>query len=252
MAESKIVNGIVLRSVNYRDFDRVLTLLTREEGKVSCAARGAHRPKSPLAAASTQFCTGEYALDERNGKYNVKSCMLDAAFYPLREDAVRLAYASALTQVCEEIVQVGEPNEELYDMLLRALTYLSFDREREAQNVVLPFLMRALVLSGHGAMLTRCASCGGLIEDARFDELAGGVVCARHSTRALPVITAEDMRMLRACVKGEFVPLEGECARLCAIIGNFARAQLEREFEALTFAERMAGENGQLTMDNGQ
>ena len=105
MAESKIVNAIVLRAVNYRDFDRMLTLFSREEGKISAGARGAHRQKSALSAASTQFCTGEYVLDEKNGKYSVKNCMLDEAYYPLREDAKRFAYAAALTQVCEEIVQ---------------------------------------------------------------------------------------------------------------------------------------------------
>ena len=51
MPERRIVNAIVLRSVNYRDFDRILTLFSREEGKISAAARGAHRAKSPLAAA---------------------------------------------------------------------------------------------------------------------------------------------------------------------------------------------------------
>ena len=106
MAESKIINAIVLRAVNYRDFDRMLTLFSREEGKVSAGARGAHRQKSALSAASTQFCTGEYVLDEKNGKYTVKNCMLDEAYYPLREDAQRFAYAAALTQVCEEIVHM--------------------------------------------------------------------------------------------------------------------------------------------------
>lgn len=242
MAESRIVNAIVLRSVNYRDFDRMLTLFSREEGKISAGARGAHRQKSALSAASTQFCTGEYVLDEKNGKYTVKTCMLDEAYYPLREDAQRFAYAAALTQVCEEIVQPNEPQTELYDTLLRALAYLAYDREHAAENIVLPFLMRAMVLSGHGVMLTRCAACGGRIEDARFDEQAGGVICARHANRLLPVITAEDMMMLRACVRGEYVPAKGDAKRLCAMIGQFVRAQLEREFEALTFAETLAAE----------
>lgn len=239
MAESRIVNAIVLRAVNYRDFDRMLTLFTREGGKLSASARGAHRQKSALSAASTQFCTGEYVLDEKNGKYTVKSCMLDEAYYPLREDAVRLAYASALTQVCEEIVQPEEAAQELYDTLLRALAYLAYDKEHAAENIVLPFLMRAMVLSGHGAMLTRCAACGGRIEDARFDETAGGVICARHANRMLPVITAEDMAMLRAGVRGEYLPVEGDAKRLCGIIGQFARVQLERDFEALSFAQSL-------------
>ena len=240
MAENKIVNGVVLRTVNYRDFDRMLTLFTREEGRLSACARGAHRQKSPLSAASTLFCTGEYVLEEKNGRFFVKSCMLDAAYYPLRENPTRLAYASALVQVCEEIVQPGQPMPELYDMLLRALAYLAYDAQTPCENIVLPFLMRAMVLSGHGVMLTRCAVCGGRIRDARFDPRAGGVICAAHAFVPLPVITAGDMALLRACVTGEFAPVQGNCARLCALIGRFAREQLEREFEALTFAEKLS------------
>ena len=100
--------------------------------------------------------------------------------------------------------------------------------------------MRAMVLSGHGVMLTRCAVCGGRIRDARFDPRAGGVICAAHAFVPLPVITAGDMALLRACVTGEFAPVQGDCARLCALIGRFAREQLEREFEALTFAEKLS------------
>lgn len=239
MPENKIVQAIVLRAVNYRDFDRMLTLFTRDEGRVSACARGAHRPRSPLAAASTQFCTGEYVLEDKNGKFNVKSCLLDAAFYPLREDARRLAYASALTQICEEVVQPGQSNPELYDTLLRALTYLSFDTQDDCTCIVLPFLLRAMVLCGHGVMLTRCAACGGPIKDARFDALAGGVICARHASAPLPVITAQDMAVLRACVQGDFQPAKGDVRRLCALAGQFVRVQLERDFEALTFAERL-------------
>ena len=143
MPERRIVNAIVLRSVNYRDFDRILTLFSREEGKISAAARGAHRAKSPLAAASTQFTAGEFALEERNGKLSVKSFLLDEAFYPLREDARRLSYATALSQIVEEIVQPNQPNPDLYDAFLRALAYLAFDRERDCTNAVLPFLRRA-------------------------------------------------------------------------------------------------------------
>ena len=86
---------------------------------------------------------------------------------------------------------------------------------------------------------TRCAACGGRIVDARWDSLAGGVVCARHADRDLPVITAGDMAVLRACVQGPFAPAQGDVRRLCRIAGDFVRAQLERDFDALTLAESL-------------
>ena len=136
-------------------------------------------------------------------------------------------------------MQPNQPNPDLYDAFLRALAYLAFDRERDCTNAVLPFLLRAMAFSGHAAMLTRCAACGGRIVDARWDSLAGGVVCARHADRDLPVITASDMAVLRACVQGPFAPAQGDVRRLCRIAGDFVRAQLERDFDALTLAESL-------------
>ena len=237
MGERRIVNAIVLRTANYRDNDVILTLFSREQGKLSAAARGAHRARSPLFAAAALFCAGEYDLEEKNGKFSVKSFLPDESFYPLREDARRLSYAAAFAQIAEEIVQPNQPNPDLYDLLLRALAYLAFDEAHEPANVALPFFLRAMAFAGHAPLLTRCAACGGRIVDARFDALAGGVVCARHESRPLPVITGEDMAMLRACLTGPFAPVSGRAQRLCRIAAGFVRAQLERDFDALRLAE---------------
>ena len=61
------LNGVVLRTVNYREYDRMLTLFTQEQGRVEASARGARRPSNKLLAATTQFTLGEFLLNERGG-----------------------------------------------------------------------------------------------------------------------------------------------------------------------------------------
>ena len=144
-------------------------------------------------------------------------------------------------QVCEEIVQPGQPMPELYDMLLRALAYLAYDAQTPCENIVLPFLTRAMVLSGHGVMLTRCAVCGGRIRDARFDPLGGRRHLrrarlrppARHHRRGHGAAARLRHRRICACPRGLRPPLRLSSA---ASRGQ----QLEREFEALTFAEKLS------------
>ena len=59
MASHKVL-GVVTRAVNYRDHDRILTLVTRERGKLTATARGCRKPQSKLLTAASPFCYGEY------------------------------------------------------------------------------------------------------------------------------------------------------------------------------------------------
>ncbi|NLZ89977.1 MAG: DNA repair protein RecO, partial [Clostridiales bacterium] len=68
--------AIVLRRVDYRDNDRILTLLTPERGRLDVLARGCRRPKSPLLAASELFSMGEYVLYKGRGHAFIVSCEL--------------------------------------------------------------------------------------------------------------------------------------------------------------------------------
>ena len=70
MASHKVL-GVVTRAVNYRDHDRILTLVTRERGKLTATARGCRKPQSKLLTAASPFCYGEYVLNERNGRFYV-------------------------------------------------------------------------------------------------------------------------------------------------------------------------------------
>lgn len=76
------LNGIVLRTVNYREYDRMLTLFTQEQGRVEASARGARRPSSKLLAATTQFTLGEFLLNERGGQYYLAGCTVDKPITP--------------------------------------------------------------------------------------------------------------------------------------------------------------------------
>ena len=76
--------GIVLRYANYRDHDRMLTLLSPRLGRGDLLSRGCRRPKSPLMPASELFVSGEFVLFEKNERAVLTSCALQDTFYPLR------------------------------------------------------------------------------------------------------------------------------------------------------------------------
>ena len=72
MANTKI-SGIVIAESNMGDFDKMLTILTPNYGKISCSARGARRPKSQLLAGTQLLCFGEYMVFKGSETYTINS-----------------------------------------------------------------------------------------------------------------------------------------------------------------------------------
>ena len=164
MADQKL-RGMVIRTVDYRDNDRILTLFTAEQGRVDAKARNCRKSTSPLLACTQPFI---YVLE---------------SFYPLREDIAKFAVASLCTSLCLEGVQAGESSEDAFSLLYHTLSYLTYG-DNDPEDLAACFLIRFLSLAGFRPAITRCAVCGrDLREDPviRFLPDRGGAVCAACS-----------------------------------------------------------------------
>ena len=87
------LTGMVLVSMPVGDYDRRLTILTKERGKISAFAKGARKPTSPLLGCSQPFSFGEFILYEGKSSYNVVSAEISNYFAELRGDVESIYYA---------------------------------------------------------------------------------------------------------------------------------------------------------------
>ena len=174
------VCGIVTRYADYRESDRIITLLTAEHGRLDAKARGCQRMGSALLPASQPFVYGRYELFYSRDKYTVNQCELLETFYPLREEYARFAAASAALQLAHNAAQQDQPNEALFGLLYHALSFWAYGKA-DASDLLICYLIRYLDVCGYRPSVTRCAHCGRDVRaDAlvRFDAKRGGAVCA--------------------------------------------------------------------------
>ena len=173
--------AIVLRHADYREHDRMLTLLSPSMGRVEALCRGCKRPQSPLLAASEWFALGEYVLFAGKGHMTVTSCNLTESFFPLRTDYDRLKHATYLLSVAEAAAQPGEKAVELFTLLARSLSRLAYT-DRDAQVISAAFLLHFSAISGYRPRLSHCVRCGKEMQDEEirlFDIENGGLLCEK-------------------------------------------------------------------------
>ena len=169
------IQGIVLRVVDYNDKDSLLTVLSRNHGKLTVKARGLRRKNSPLIAPCQLLAYGEFTLFEYRGQYTINEAHSIELFQNLRRDLTKLSLGTYFAQAAELISQEDLPNPELQSLLLNCLYALS--KLNLPENLVKAvFELRAACLAGYTPDLFGCHICGSQTPD-RFDLSAGQLEC---------------------------------------------------------------------------
>lgn len=173
---------IVLRFANYRENDRMLTLLSPRRGRIDALCRGCRRPRSPLMSCSEIFSLGEYQLLDHNGRSTVTSAVLTESFYPLRQDFDRLTCGTYLLNLAEAAAQPGQEAQDLFLLLVHTLARLTFTTQ-PWKPLLAGFLIHYASTLGYKPRLVHCVACGRRLdpgEKMTFDMEAGGVCCKSH------------------------------------------------------------------------
>ena len=237
------IQGLVLRVTDYNDRDALLTVLTKNHGKLTVKARGLRRKNSPLTAPCQLLAFGEFTLFENRGYYAVNEAHSIELFQNLRRDLMKLSLGTYFAQVAEVISQEDMPNPELLSLVLNCLFALS-RLDEPLDKVKAVFEMRAACLAGYEPDLSGCHACGDP-NAQRFDVSAGCLECTQHRMAGsdglrLPVNpgTLDAMRYLTLCAPKRlfgFQAREQTLTQLAQLTEVYLTTQLERGFSTLDF-----------------
>ena len=237
------IQGLVLRRTEYNDHDVLLTILSKQHGKITAKARGLKRKNSPLTAQCQLLAFSEFTLFEYRGMYTINEAATIELFHGLRNDLGKLSLGTYFAQAAEVISQEDLPNPELQSLVLNCLFALSKLNEPELK-VKAAFEMRVACIAGFQPDLYGCHGCGNEWPD-RFDIKAGMLECAACRSLEsdgirMPVTAGvlSAMRYLCECDSRKIFAFrlpEEAMGLLADVTESYLTTQLERGFSTLDF-----------------
>ena len=185
------VRGLIIRTVDIKETDRLVTIFTEEQGAMTALARGARSLKSRKLAATVQFCYGRYLLYKQGDKYWIKEAELIENFFDIGKSIEGLALANYIAEVLSDVT-IAEADRELLRLSLNSLYAISKGLY-SIEKIKAAFEIRAASILGFMPDVLSCHRCEEQAGDFFFDIMGGIIECrACHERREMARIEHED------------------------------------------------------------
>jgi DNA repair protein RecO (recombination protein O) len=239
--------GVVLRVQKLGEADRIVTLLTRRNGRVRAVAKGVRRTRSRFGATVEPFSHVDLQLYAgRSLDVVVQAEGLHAYGERLVGDYARYTAGTAVLETAERLTaEEREPSLRLFLLVvgaLRTLAGTADDPARDPSLVLDAFLLRAMSVSGYAPALEECARCGAPGPHRAFAVPAGGTVCpaCRPTGAASPSPAA--LRLMVDLLGGDWPAAEASDAHTrreaSGLVAAHLQWHLERGLRSLPLVER--------------
>ncbi|MGA9524741.1 MAG: DNA repair protein RecO [Myxococcaceae bacterium] len=240
--ERFVDRAVVLSTVDYGEADRLVTLLTREHGKLSAFAAGARKSKRRFAGALEPGTLLKAQLVERRGStVRLDGVDVERTFHHVREDLVLISRMMYCLELCRELTRDREPHAQLFDALEAYLGRL--EQKQAGPTSLIAFELDALAQAGLMPRFDACALCDGAVgPEAAFDPGHGGAVCGNcrgrvHGGSPLPAELAQALVGLQAGVRQPMPADQRRRAR--GLLNVFIAHQLGRRLKSVDFLEQI-------------
>lgn len=241
MGQSCTLTGMVLTSMPVGEYDRRITILTRERGKIAAFVRGARRPKSTMVAATNPFCFGEFEAYAGRSSYTVVRASIQNYFQEISTDLDKTYYGCYFLEVADYFSMENSDCQEQLKLLYQTLRALSV-KSLSPHLVRRIYELKTLVYHGVYPNVFSCVGCGKKEDLVWYDRARRGVYCENCARgggmlKLFPaalytlqyIITAPITKLYTFTVKDEVL------GALDRIIGECMEFAADRPFRSAAF-----------------
>lgn len=186
MSRIKKATGFIIRSIDFKESDKIITVFSKEFGKFSAIAKGARKLESKFGAALDLLTLNELVFYDKEGLKLLKEAHIIDSFLPLKRDYEKLDKALHCAWLLNRLIKEGQIERrifQLFEALLRA-----FEHTEELKLYELGFKLKFIKALGFGPQLGRCSICGTRSGNYSFSMERGGLVCSNcRSAKDTPI-----------------------------------------------------------------
>jgi DNA repair protein RecO (recombination protein O) len=237
--------AVILKRMDLGEADRIVTLFSRDEGKVRAVARGVRRTTSRSAGHLEPFTLSDVLLAVGRELDVVSQADTLDAFREIREDLELTTHAFYLTELVDLLTEDRSENRAVYEILVEGLRALR--QTADAQLVLITFHLQLLETLGYRPELRECVSCRRAIQPERnqFSAMLGGVICpscgpAEPSARAIGTSALKLLRFVQATAGQHNVNVPPQiCREAEALLRDYAEHIVERRLRTPALMARI-------------
>jgi DNA repair protein RecO (recombination protein O) len=235
--------AIVLRTHKLGEADRIITLLTRQHGRVRAVAKGVRRTTSRFGSRLEPFTHVDLQLAEgRNLDTITQAETLTPFSKGLGLDYDRYTAGTVMLETADRLVsEEREPSVQQFLLLVGGLRAMVAGEHAPGQ-VLDSYLLRSLAVAGWAPSFDHCARCGTEGPHRWFNPSMGGVVCATCRVPGSASPSPETLALLGALLAGDWAVVDVAPARnlkeASGLVAAFLAWHLERALKSLVYVER--------------
>jgi DNA repair protein RecO (recombination protein O) len=236
-------DAVVLRTQKLGEADRIITLLTRHNGRVRAVARGVRRTKSRWGARLEPFTHVDVMIHNGRSLDSITQAEVIRAYgTPLVSDYPKYTAGTAMLETAERFTEnEGEPAVQQYLLLVGALRTLAAG-EHAPPLVLDAFLLRSLSVNGYAPSFGDCAKCGLPGPNRFFSVQTGGVLCHDCRVPGSVVPSPETMELLGALLSGDWESADAceprHCREGSGLVAAYVLWHLVRGLRSLKYVDR--------------
>lgn len=251
-------NGLVIQEKDLGENDKLLTILLERYGKVFVVAKGAKSVRNRHMASSQLFSYASFGLRKRGNYYYIVDSDLIESYYSIRTDITKLALASFVCDVVNDIVQEGNNEDSILKLTLNTFFAIA-ENLKPLEFIRAAFELRIVTESGFAPNLDACSQCENTeINLSYFDIVDGIIYCEkcknslfyanaenefseRGLSKPIAILSSSVLAALRYVINARperflaFSLHEDELHSFYDICEKFLLNQLERSFYSLDF-----------------
>lgn len=239
--------GIILKHKDFREADRLLTIYTKDYGKIELIAKGSRKIKSKLAGSLEPFCLARLTLVKGKNFDTITSSEIMKNYLGIKTNFQKIVLANYFVEIIDGLTKIHHRDSRVFDLVKEIFDILDKEKKIESINsfVIWYFAWRFLTHLGYKPELRVCAHCKKTIkpENNYFSLSQGGVICetCNKSIKNKMAISEGAIKVMRIILENDFrnlllIKISKNLAQEISKITNlFLKYHLEKDLKSERF-----------------